>query len=341
MIKFAYSGSGTRGWEGIETRHDRPFLVELYRRMLRIRLIEEAIEARYHEDQMKSPIHLVIGQEATSVGVCAAMRLTDHVYSSHRTHGNYLAKGGDLGAMLSELHCRANGCAGSRGGSMHLVDPAVGMAGASAIVGGIVPIAVGAALSARMQGLDRVCVPFFGDAATEEGVVWESQNFAALKKLPVVFVCENNFFSVFSPVEKRQPPVPIHEKARAFGLRTELVDGTNVVEVYEAASRLIEAARLGDGPGFLEAVAYRWRGHGGGGDDSKLGYRDRDEVEHWQDRCPIALLGSRLQELGWLDGDMDGMMREAIQDEIAEAFAHALSSPEPTAADLATFVYAE
>src|SRR6476660_3712630 len=155
MIRYAYSGDGIRGFEKHAAGQPAAALVGLYREMLRIRRIEEEIERRYHQDLMKTPIHLVIGQEATSVGACAAMRRTDLLYSSHRTHGNYLAKGGDLKAMLAEMHCRATGCVGSRGGSMHLIDKRVGMAGTSAIVGGAVPIAVGAALAAQLKGEDR------------------------------------------------------------------------------------------------------------------------------------------------------------------------------------------
>src|SRR6185436_2928213 len=176
-----------------------------YRSMLRIRRIEEEIERRYHQDQMKTPIHLVIGQEGAAVGACSVLRTTDLVYTSHRTHGAYLAKGGDLKAMLCEMHCRINGCAGSRGGSMHLIDKRVGMAGTSAIVGGAVPIAAGAALAAQMKSEDRVVVVFIGDATTEEGVASETLNFAALKKLPLIFFCENNFYYVQSPLATRQP----------------------------------------------------------------------------------------------------------------------------------------
>src|SRR5688572_24834236 len=172
-IRHRYEGAGFRDWESRLGGYNREFLLGLYRSMLRIRMVEEEIEKRYHEDQMKTPIHLVIGQEATSVGCCAALRDTDLLYSSHRTHGNYLAKGGDLNAMLSEMFCRANGCAGSRGGSMHLIDKRIGMAGTSAIVGGAIPIATGAALAAQMQGADRVCVVFLGEAGAEEGVTSE------------------------------------------------------------------------------------------------------------------------------------------------------------------------
>ena len=187
MIRYMYAGEGLDGFVRRGPSYPREFHSKLFRDMLRIRLIEEEIERRYHEDQMKTPIHLVIGQEATSVGCCAALTNDDLLYSSHRTHGNYLAKGGDLRSMLCEMFCRANGCVGSRGGSMHLIDKRVGVAGTSAIVAGAIPIATGAALAAKMKRVTHATVVFFGEAATEEGACSESLNFAALKQLPLVF----------------------------------------------------------------------------------------------------------------------------------------------------------
>ena len=206
MIHYQYDGDGLEGFLSRGSSYPREFHLKLFRDMLRIRMIEEEIERRYHEDQMKTPIHLVIGQEATSVGCCAALTHDDLLYCSHRTHGNYLAKGGDLRSMLCEMFCRVNGCVGSRGGSMHLIDKRVGMAGTSAIVGGALPIAVGAALAAKMKREPHATVAVFGEAATEEGVTSESLNFAVLKQLPVIFFCENNFYSVQSPLWTRQPP---------------------------------------------------------------------------------------------------------------------------------------
>ncbi|MGQ0544100.1 MAG: thiamine pyrophosphate-dependent dehydrogenase E1 component subunit alpha [Betaproteobacteria bacterium] len=322
--------------KGIQSlgKNDLALGVELFRRMLRIRRIEEEIERRYHQDQMKTPIHLVIGQEATAVGCCAALRPTDFAYSSHRTHGVYLAKGGDLRAMLSEMHCRANGCAGSRGGSMHLIDFSVGMAGTSAIVAGSVPLATGAALAARMQRAGRVVAVFLGEAATEQGVVSECLNFAALKKLPIVFFCENNFYSVQSPMAPRQAPRELERWAAAHAMPAARVDGMNVLEVYDAATQAVSRARQGGGPTFIEAHVYRYRAHGGAGDDSKTGYRPLAEREAWEKLDPVEGLYALLKGV-----DRRGMEQQ-IEKEIAEAFAHALSSPDPTEADLYRHVYA-
>ena len=341
MIRYQYTESGFTHSGNGDRVYEKEFLVSLFYNMLRIRIIEEEIESRYHEDEMKSPIHLVIGQEATSVGSCAALRKQDLVYSSHRTHGNYLAKGGSLKGMLSELYCRANGCAGSRGGSMHLLDKSVGAAGSSAIVAGAVPIATGSALSAQLLGKDEVNTVFFGDAATEEGALWESLNFAALKKLPVIYFCENNFYSVCSSLEVRQPKVDIYKKAAAFGLKSVRVDGTRVLDVYEATHAAAARALAGDGPTFIEAIAYRWRGHGGAGDDSASGYRDPAEVAHWQQYCPLNLFYDYLENAGLINESDRNEMQKRILQEVQEAFEHAIKSPNPEKKDLTTHVYSD
>jgi acetoin:2,6-dichlorophenolindophenol oxidoreductase subunit alpha len=340
-VRYSYQGTGFKDWTGRIGGYDRAFLLGLYRAMLRIRLVEEEIEKRYPEDQMKTPIHLVIGQEATSVGCCAALRASDLLYSSHRTHGNYLAKGGDLKAMLSEMYCRANGCVASRGGSMHLIDKKVGMAGTSAIVGGAIPIATGAALAAQLQGADRVSVVFLGEAGAEEGVTSESLNFAALRQLPIVYFCENNFYSVQSPLATRQHPGRVLWKwAASYGLHALSVDGTHVLAVHEAVKQAVERARSGGGPTFIEAPVYRFRAHGGAGDDSQTGYRDVQEREAWEPHCPIAAYGEFLRGAGLLDEPAVERMRGEIMKETIQAFEHAIASPEPVAADLYRNVYA-
>jgi acetoin:2,6-dichlorophenolindophenol oxidoreductase subunit alpha len=341
VIRYAYKGAGAGGFDRYGVPRQLRHLADLYRSMLRIRRIEEEIERRYHQDQMKTPIHLVIGQEATAVGCCAALTASDLVYSSHRTHGAYLAKGGDLKAMLCEMHCRVNGCAGSRGGSMHLIDKRVGMAGTSAIVGGAVPISVGAALAAQMKGENRVVVVFIGDATTEEGVCSESLNFAALKKVPVVFFCENNFYSVQSPLATRQPNRVIHKWAGSHAVPSVEVDGTNVLAVHQAVEAAVDRARSGGGPSFIEAPVYRFRAHGGSGDDTRTGYRDEAEPAAWLPFDPIAMFGDYLLSRKTIDADAIAAMEETIRAEIAEAFEFALASPNPTESDLSKHVYAE
>lgn len=341
MVQYVYAGEGPDGFAVRGPQYDDASLRRLFFEMLRIRIIEEEIERRYSEDQMKTPIHLVIGQEATSVGACAALERSDLLYSSHRTHGNYLAKGGSLKAMLAEMFCRANGCAGSRGGSMHLIDKSVGMAGTSAIVGGAVPIATGAALAAQMRGDTRVTMVFLGDAATEEGVTSESLNFAALKQLPIVYFCENNFYSVQSPLWARQPEREIHKWAAGYGIPAVKVDGTNVLAVYAAAREAVARARSGGGPTFIEAPVYRFRAHGGSGDDTHTGYRDTVEREAWDRLCPVAMFGEYLRETGTLSAAARDQMTAEIHSEVEKAFEFAIASPNPTEADLYRNVYAD
>jgi len=341
-VKNKYSGKGYQSREHQNSGMSNELLIALYRDMLRIRRIEEAIESRYHEDEMKSPIHLVMGHEAVSVGSCSALTEDDLIYCSHRTHGHYLAKGGSLKGMMSELYCRVNGCSGSRGGSMHLLDKRVGMAGSSAIVAGALPIATGAALSFQLKRQERVVVAYLGDAGTEEGACWEAVNFAALKKLPVIFFCENNFFSVCSPLEVRQPPnVEIYKKAEGFGLRSVQVDGTNVLDVYEAMLGAVGRARKGEGPTFIEALIYRWRGHGGAGDDSSSGYRDPEEVRHWEQHCPINSFYDYLVKADLYTKAERDLAEQEIREEIKEAFEFAISSPNPEEKDLYTHVYSK
>ncbi len=339
MIKYRYRGTGFDS----QPTPDLPkeSLLSMYRSMLRIRLIEEAIEKDYHKDEMKSPIHLVIGQEATCVGACSALRIEDEAFASHRTHGVYLAKGGSLKSMMAELFCKSNGCAASRGGSMHLFDKSVGMVFSSAICGGPIPIATGAALKVKLLEEDKAIVVFFGDGAVEEGVTWESINFAVLKKLPIIFFCENNFYSVQSPLDKRQTNVDIFKKAEGFGLPSIWVDGNNVLKVHEATKKATQRARQGAGPTFIEAVTYRWRAHGGAGDDSHTGYRDIEELKYWQQYCPITNYDNYLQKLGHLDGSMKHQMITEINLEIKTAFDFAIQSPNPSEEDLQRYIYAE
>ncbi|MEO5739126.1 MAG: thiamine pyrophosphate-dependent dehydrogenase E1 component subunit alpha [Vicinamibacterales bacterium] len=340
-IRYSYKGQGADGFDRVSHSHSAGQLAAWYRAMLRIRRIEEEIERRYHQDQMKTPIHLVIGQEAAAVGCCTALQNTDLVYTSHRTHGAYLAKGGDLRRMLCEMHCRINGCVGSRGGSMHLIDKAVGMAGTSAIVGGAVPIATGAALAAKMKEDGRVVVVFIGDATTEEGVTAESLNFAALKKLPVIFFCENNFYSVQSPLAARQPERDIRAWAEAHGMPAVSVDGVNVLAVHDAVTDAVARARAGDGPTFVEVAVYRFRAHGGAGDDSKTGYRTVAERAAWEAVDPLPLFGEYLIRTAQLDEATIQNMETEIAAEIAEAFQFALDSPQPREEDLYRHVYAD
>jgi pyruvate dehydrogenase E1 component alpha subunit len=313
---------------------------ELLRAMLRIRRVEEALATRYAEQEMRCPMHLCIGQEAIAVGVCAGLMPRDRVFGNHRAHGHYLAKGGNLGAMVAELYGRSGGCCGGRGGSMHLIDLDVGFMGATPIVGGTVPLAAGSAWAARLRQTDEVTVVFFGDGCFEEGVVHESMNFAALHRLPIVFVCENNGFSVYTHLKERQPERPIYRIAEAHGLCSAAGDGNDVDVVLDLARQAVQAAREGLGPQFLELRTYRWREHCGPDFDDHLGYRSAETIAAGQEDCPIGRYVEKLESRGADVSGIQARIESELAIEIAQAFEFALTSARPTDAEAGEKVYA-
>ncbi|MDC6472052.1 thiamine pyrophosphate-dependent enzyme [Luminiphilus sp.] len=307
----------------------------LYRSMLRVRMIEQAIAAEYSSQEMRCPVHLSIGQEVAAATVCDLLRQEDWALSSHRSHAHYLAKGGDLNRMIAELYGKATGCSGGFGGSMHLTDLKAGFIGATPIVGSSIPIAVGAALSAKQQGLDKVVVAFFGDGALETGVAHESMNFASVHQLPILFVCENNLYSVYSPLSVRQPPNrPLCELPKAHGILSESIIGDDALAVLGRAERLIATTRESLQPTFLEIGVYRWVEHCGHQEDDQLGYRPDAEIAEWQSRDALTIL-----EAGIPSGTRETMAAE-IDQEIAKAFQFARQSEFPSADSLDTKVYA-
>jgi pyruvate dehydrogenase E1 component alpha subunit len=313
----------------------------LLRGMLRIRMIEERIKALYAEQEMRCPTHFSIGQEATAVGVCARLTREELITSAHRSHAHYLAKGGDLKAMLAELYGKVTGCARGKGGSMHLIDRAAGFLGAVPIVGATIPIGVGAALASVMRGRPRLSVIFFGDAATETGVFHETLNFAAVHKLPIVMVCENNLYSVLTPLRWRHPDGrEIAQLARGHGALTLQGDGNDADVVHALAGEAVEHARGGRGPVFVELATYRWLEHCGPNDDQHLGYRPPGEFAAWQARDPLKLYTERLRARRLVtDADL-AAMTAATTAEIDEAVEFARSSPFPARQELAEHVYA-
>ena len=314
--------------------------LSLLREMVDIRLVEETIAARYGEQEMRCPVHLSVGQEATAVGVCRALRQSDRVFSTHRCHAHYLAKGGDLRAMLAEIYGKAAGCIGGRGGSMHLTDPDKGMMASVPIVASSIPLAVGTALADRIDGRDRVSVAFIGDASVEEGVFHESANFASLNKLPVLFVCENNLYSVYTPLSQRQPPRPIAELARGHAMTVMSADGNDVEAVLRVTGEAVSLARAGRGPALLVLDTYRWREHCGPNYDNHIGYRTEAEYLAWKERCPIERLKAKLRAAGALDAALEARMVEAVQRDIDAAFEYARAAPLPEASQAALHVYA-
>jgi pyruvate dehydrogenase E1 component alpha subunit len=320
---------------------DQTLCRSLWRDMVRIRMIEEAIAEHYAEQQMRCPIHLSIGQEAAAVGVCAALRADDQVMSGHRSHAHYLAKGGDLTAMIAELHGKETGCCRGRGGSMHLVDLAAGFVGAVPIVGSTIPIAVGLSFADLRLKRDRVTVAFLGEAATEEGVFHESVNFATLHHLPIVFVCENNLYSVYSPLHVRQPSQrQVYEVTAGHGLRAQQGDGNNPLAVHALMTDAIGHARGGNGPVFLELMTYRWREHCGPGFDNHIGYRTENEYLAWKERDPIARFEQQLRAEGQFDEPFAEHIHRTISAEIADAFTAAKAAPFPPASGLFDHLYA-
>ena len=314
-------------------------LLELYRMTLKIRKVQLKIDELYHEDEMKTPVHLYIGQEAVATGVCANLNVDDYVFSNHRGHGHYIAKGGDVNAMVAELYNRETGCSKGRGGSMHLIDTSVGLMGSSSIVGDCIPLGTGAALGTLLQRKNGVSVAFFGDAAVEEGVLYESINFAMLKKLPVVYVCENNFYSVFSPLSNRQAEDNIYRRFEGLSIPGYRVDGNNVIEVYRVAKEAIDNARKGLGPSFIEARTYRLRDHHGTGSGVEVGYRTQEEVDAWAARCPVECFEGFLLKQERITTAEVEELAAAIDREVDEAFKFAESSPLPDEDDVLKYLY--
>ncbi|HET9856153.1 MAG TPA: thiamine pyrophosphate-dependent dehydrogenase E1 component subunit alpha [Methylomirabilota bacterium] len=314
--------------------------VDLLRGMLRIRRVEETLADLYSSQEMRTPTHFSIGQEAVAVGVCGALRRDDIIYSGHRCHAHYLAKGGDLAGMVAELYGRETGCARGRGGSVHLNDPDAGIIASSAILGQTMAVAVGTALAFTMDGRDRVAASFFGDGTVEEGIFHETLNFAVMRRAPVLFVCENNGFSTHTRLEARQPAtVPIHARAASYGMPARLVDGNDVFAVHEAAREAVAHLRRGDGPFFLECTTYRWREHVGPLWDHDKGYRTKAEVDSWVARCPIRRASERLVADGACTPAAITAMERASQAEMDAAVVAARAASFPAVEDLTTGAY--
>jgi pyruvate dehydrogenase E1 component alpha subunit len=306
--------------------------------MLRVRIVEEAVGEMVGTGEVNCPCHLAIGQEACAVGVIEALEQGDVVFGAHRSHGHYLALGGTPERLLSEILGRDTGCSRGLGGSMHLHEPSLGLLGTVPIVGATIPIAVGAALAARMDGRGRVAVSFFGDGAAEEGVFHESLNLASAHNLPVLFVCENNLFSSHLHISERQPSDSITRFAEAHGLDTRVVDGNDVVAVHRATTELLAGVRKGRA-GFLEAVTYRWRGHVGHREDIDVGVGRGTGLHLWKERDPIRRLVDALTAAGEFDTVALGELRQRIVVEVTQALTAARQAPYPPPELLLDAVY--
>jgi pyruvate dehydrogenase E1 component alpha subunit len=323
--------------------YDNTFLLGLYRTMIRIRFCEESLVDPILSGAIRTPCHLYSGQEAIASGVCATLNETDFIFGNHRSHGHFLAKGGSMKEMVAEIFARETGCSRGRGGSMHLIDPAKGMMGSAPIVAGTISLAVGASLAISIQESDRVAVSFFGDGATGEGVLYESLNFAALNKLPIVFVCENNFYATHMPICDCRVESHIYSVAKPFCVESSQVDGNDVLAVYEAAEKVVDACRRGNGPVFLECLTYRQRGHVGPDDNIQgchTDIRPKEEIEEWLARDPIKLFEEYLSDLEYSDISVLAGIRKEVQSEVEAAHQFALESPYPEVKDIGRFVFA-
>ena len=311
----------------------------LYREMLRIRVIEETIAERYAEQEMRCPVHLSVGQEGTAVGVSAALTTEDQVLSTHRCHAHYLAKGGSLNAMMAEIYGRETGCCGGRGGSMHLFDDEAGMLLSLPIVGSPIGITVGVGLAFRQRGSRAVAVTFLGDGASEEGIFHESLNLAAVHRLPVLFVLENNLYSVYTNLPDRQPARPLTDLALAHGIPAVHGDGNDVLAVEALTRPAVERARAGEGPTLLVFDTYRWREHCGPNYDNDIGYRTEAEFLEWRERCPLTRLRRRLVAEGRLDDAADAALTAGFKAEMEAAIAFAKASPFPAPETVRDLIY--
>jgi TPP-dependent pyruvate/acetoin dehydrogenase alpha subunit len=321
--------------------HETPGLLALLRSMLQIRIVEEQVAELVVAGLARTPCHLGIGQEAVAVGVCSRLRATDRVFGGHRSHSQFLALGGSPYGLLAEILGRVEGVSHGMGGSMHLYGASVGFHGSVPLVGATIPIAVGAGLAAKMDGGDSVAVAFFGDGACEEGVFHESLNLAVVYNLPVLFVVENNLFASHLDIQFRQPSDRVARYAEAHRVNSHTVDGNDVLAVQRAAQALIGAARAGRGPGLLEAVTYRFRGHVGPNEDIDVGVNRRmEDVAKWKQRCPVRRLSDALVASGGASQAELVQLQAAVSAEIDAAVVRAKAGSYPEAAALHELVYA-
>jgi TPP-dependent pyruvate/acetoin dehydrogenase alpha subunit len=318
----------------------RPLAEQLYATMSTIRIFENRVADLVESGEVKTPCHLYVGQEAVAAGVCAALERDDYVWGGHRSHGHYLAKGGDLRGMMAEIFGKRTGCSEGRGGSMHLFAAEVGILGTVPLVAATIPLAAGAGLASKIKKDGRVSVAFFGDGAVEEGHFHESMNLAALYQLPVIFVCENNYYASHMGLMERRVMDNIAAAGPLHSVQTEALDGNDVAAVYAASVRAVERARRGEGPSFLECRTFRWRGHVGASFDMDVGVRRKDELQAWVDRDPLPRLAEALLRFGTSAEDLAAIDR-TIQQQVEESVAFARESPYPDEHELTRHVFAE
>jgi pyruvate dehydrogenase E1 component alpha subunit len=324
--------------------YSKSFLKNLYRDMIRIRLCEESFVEPILNGEVRCPVHLYSGQEAIATGVCAVLSKQDYILGTHRSHGHYLAKGGGIRELVAEIYCKENGCSRGRGGSMHVVDIERGMIGSAPTVGGTISLAVGAALSSQIRRDGRVTVSFFGDGATGEGVLYESLNFASLKKLPIIFVCENNFYSTHMPIKECRPENNIFKIGKPFCIPSYRVDGNNVLKVYEVTRKAVDLCRKGQGPVFIEFMTYRLRGHVGPDDNiqgTRTDIRPKEEIEKWRKKDPIKRFEKYLIKNNISGKEKLKRIIQKVEEEVKDAHVYAKQSPFPNPKDIKKYLFKE
>ncbi len=317
-------------------------LKNIYREFFRIRTIEEDLAKNYNDQKMRCPVHLSSGQEAVAAVFSNIVKKRDFAVSTHRGHAHYLAKGGNLNKMIAEIYGKEDGCSSGKGGSMHLIDLDVNFMGSTAIVGNSMPIGVGLGLSLKIKKQKGLSFVFLGDGAVESGVFYEALNFAAVKKLPVIFICENNLYSVYSSLEVRQPKNrKIYKLAREIGIKSEHCDGMDSLKIYKCLKRTISETRRGKGPQFIEFSTYRWREHCGPNYDNDIGYRTLKEFEFWKKKDPLSKLKKLILKKS--PGQKKSLINIelSIKKEVKESFQRAKNMNFPKKSSLFKDVYAK
>lgn len=322
----------------------KELLKKLYYMMKRIRLCEESLIDPIIKKEILCPVHLYSGEEAIATGVCAALEKEDYIFGNHRSHGHYLAKGGNMGKMIAEIYCRESGCSHGRGGSMHLIDPENGIMGVVPIVAGTIPLAVGAALASVIRKEKRIVVSFFGDGASGEGGLYEALNFASLKKLPIIFICENNQYSTHLPLSEIRVNNKISEIAKPFCIENYTSDGNDVLGVYKLARKAVKKCRNGKGPVFIEFITFRFRGHVGPNDiihGTHKDIRPKELIDLWKLNDPIIRFKKYLSDNEILSENEINKIDQLCQDEVSEANKFAIDSHSPDIKELGKYVYKE
>ena len=321
--------------------YGKALLLDRLLTMHTMRDCEESLIDPINTREVHTPCHLYSGQEAVAAGVMACLNDKDYIFGTHRSHGHYIAKGGDIRAMMAEIFCRESGCARGRGGSMHLVDPEKGMLGAAPIVGGTISLALGAALAAYVRGDKRVSAAFFGDGSTGEGAIYESMSFAALYNLPMIFVCENNLYATHMPIMACRNNPDISRIAYPFNIKAKRVDGNDVLKVYDAAREAVALCRSGKGPVFLECLTYRQRGHVGPDDNiqgTHTDIRPKSEIKSWFQKDPLVRFERHLSQSGLMKQSAIEAIRRKARATALDALAFARKSARPNPRDLEKYV---